>query len=254
MNLHSSTIGQGPAVILLHGWGLHAAVWDGIVPTLCKRYRVTCVDLPGHGRSDLSVDLADLDAMCAMLHTLVRPPVVLIGWSLGGLIALAYTLRHPQAVERLLLIAASPCFIRADDWKYAIQAEVLEAFGRSLELDYQTTLDRFLLLQVSTSDKKQVSLRELRRVLYRRPPQKSALRAGLKLLRETDLRHRLSEIRCPTRIILGERDTLIGKNSGRDMLSKLRNGRCVIISGAGHAPFLSHPDEFNHALQSCLDD
>ena len=254
MSLHTRTIGEGPAVVLLHGWGMHAAVWDEIVPTLSEHYRVTCVDLPGHGLSDLSVDLTDLDALCATLHTLMHPPIVLVGWSLGGLIALAYTLKYPSAVERLLLIAATPCFVRTHDWRYAMQAEVLEAFANSLEQDYARTLDRFLILQVASSEKKQTSLGALRRVLHGRPPQKAALRAGLTLLKETDLRDKLKQLRCPTRIILGERDTLIRRQSGKDIVAKLGNGRCIIIPGAGHAPFLSHPDEFNHALQNCLDD
>jgi pimeloyl-[acyl-carrier protein] methyl ester esterase len=215
---------------------------------------LTCVDLPGHGLSDLSVDLADLDAVCEALYTPAQPPVILVGWSLGGLIAMAYALNYPTAVDRLLLVAASPRFVYADDWKYAIQAEVLEAFGKSLEQDYRTTLDRFLLLQVTSSERKHVCLRGLRRVLYSHPPQKSALRAGLMLLRETDLRSRLTEIHCPTRILLGERDSLIRRRSGQEIVSKLPDGRCVIIPGAGHAPFLSHPEEFLRAMQNCLDD
>ncbi|MGB5339321.1 MAG: alpha/beta fold hydrolase, partial [Gammaproteobacteria bacterium] len=51
MNLYTHTSGAGPDLLLVHGWGLHSGIWDGLAPLLEPHYRVTRMDLPGHGRS-----------------------------------------------------------------------------------------------------------------------------------------------------------------------------------------------------------
>ena len=156
-------------------------------------------------------------------------------------------------MKRLILVASTPRFVTASDWQQAMQPQVIEAFSESLKQDYQATLKRFLALQVRSSEGAQGTLRRLRRVLYQHPPQQRVLHAGLKLLRETDLRSRLPELQCPTRLILGERDMLVPKSCGREIEAYLRDGRSVILTGAGHAPFLSHPNEFLSAIKDCLE-
>ncbi|MEN8130539.1 MAG: pimeloyl-ACP methyl ester esterase BioH [Pseudomonadota bacterium] len=250
--IYTRTSGQGPDVVLLHGWGLHSTVWDAVLPALERVYRMTCLDLPGHGKSELNLELDDLDTLCKYLHDELPSPVCLVGWSLGGLIALAYTLRYPTAVQRLVLVASTPRFVTASDWQAATPGETLNAFAESLKRNYQTTIYRFLALQVRSSDRAQTTLRQLRQALAEHPPHPLAMRAGLKLLRETDLRDQLSTLRCATRLILGERDVLVPKDCAEQTVSRLSDGAYTIIPGAGHAPFLSHPDEFNSALQQCL--
>lgn len=250
--IYTRASGQGQDVILLHGWGLHSAVWDTVLPALERVYRMTCLDLPGHGKSGLNPELDDLDTLCQHLHQQLPSPAYLVGWSLGGLIALAYTLRYPLAVQRLVLVASTPRFVTAGDWQAATPGETLNAFAESLKRDYQATIYRFLALQVRSSVGAQGTLRQLRQALAEHPPHPPALRAGLKLLRETDLRDKLSMLRCATRLILGERDVLVPKDCAEQIVSRLSDGAYMIIPGAGHAPFLSHPDQFNNALQQCL--
>ena len=252
MTIHSSTTGHGPTLLLLHGWGLHSKIWDGVLSRLEQRYRVTRVDLPGHGLSDLSVNLGDLDLISKVLHELTPSPARIVGWSLGGLIAMAFALRYPSAIQRLVLVASTPRFASAADWQYAIPQEILTDFSLSLEQDYRTTLNRFLALQVLSAEGAQPALRDLRRILLARPPQRSALRAGLELLRQTDLRDQLHRLDCPTRLIMGERDTLVPKDCAPETVKRLQDGAFHIIRGAGHAPFLSHPVEFTAALLKYL--
>lgn len=254
MTLFIDTTGEGPDVVLLHGWGLHSGVWDSICPTLARDYRVNCVDLPGHGRSDLGIDLADLDSTCAALYDILPHPAHLVGWSLGGLIAQAYALRYPLAVTQLVLVASTPRFVKTEDWPAAMASQTIEGFASSLERNYHLTLKRFLALQVQSSEAAQGTLRRLNAVLRSHPPHPNALRAGLTLLCETDLRDQLPKLQCSTRLILGERDKLVPVGCGQAIIARLKTGHVVIISGAGHAPFLSHNHNFLSLIQDCLKD
>lgn len=252
ITLHASATGQGPALVLLHGWGLHSAVWDRVLPALEEVYRVIRIDLPGHGLSDQSVDLGDLEALTALLHKLIPSPARIVGWSLGGLVALVYALRHPRSTQRLVLVASTPRFVSASNWRHATSPEVFDDFSLTLERDYRATLNRFLALQVRSAEGAHCALRDLRKILLERPPQHGALRAGLELLRSTDLRDQLRYLECPTRLIMGEKDSLVPKDCAQETAKRLKDGAFHIIRGAGHAPFLSHPGEFTATLHKFL--
>lgn len=254
MTLFIETTGEGPDVVLLHGWGLHSGVWDSICPMLAQNYRMNCVDLPGHGRSELGIDLANLDSTCAALYDILPRPAHWVGWSLGGLIAQAYALRYPLAVRQLVLVASTPRFVTTEDWHAAMSPQTIEGFASSLERDYPLTLKRFLALQVQSSEAAQTTLRRLHAVLRRYQPHPSALRAGLTLLCETDLRDQLPKLQCSTQLILGERDKLVPVGCGQAITARLKTGQVMIISGAGHAPFLSHSHDFLRLMQDCLKD
>lgn len=237
--------GQGPDMVLLHGWGMHGGYWSGLVAGLEKDFRVHCVDLPGHGHSDYESEQTIehyVERIVSALDDTVGQPVILLGWSLGGLIAQRITLAYPELVSRLVLIASTPAFVQGHDWPHATTAEVLEAFAKNLATDYRSTLIRFLALQVRGSEQQQQSLRELREQLFSRgEPDMAGLRRGLDLLRDVDLRNELQAITQPVSIVAGERDTLIPAAVCGDIAKLLPNVETHIIPKAGHAPFLSHP-------------
>lgn len=254
LTLHITAIGRGPDLVLLHGWGLSSGVFAELLPRLECRWRVNCIDLPGHGASSAEIDLRDLDAVCAALQAVAPAPAAYVGWSMGGLVALAYAVRYPKLVTRLLLVASQPRFMRAPDWPHGLEVETLDAFRADLAANPGATIARFLALQVQGADGRQLALRRLHAVLRAAPPDPAALRAGLSLLRDTDLRAALSALPRPVRLILGERDRLISPRAGAAVTRLSRDARCEIIKGAGHAPFLSHADAFARWLDIYLDD
>ena len=97
-------------VVLIHGWGLHAIVFDDIVPALLERFRVTVVDLPGMGQSPLPNDDYTLDFLADQVLAIMPEQAHLLGWSLGGLVALAMAEKAPQRVESVVTVATSPRF------------------------------------------------------------------------------------------------------------------------------------------------
>lgn len=254
MNLYTETTGQGADVVLLHGWGLHSGVWGGVTEAFRSDYRFTCIDLPGHGRSRGGVELADLNMVCTALRSVAPARAVWIGWSLGGLIALAYALWNPTAVSRVVSVASTPRFTKARDWPHALPEENLQAFGDNLERDHQGTLQQFLALQMQGGEAGRASIRYLRAMISAHPPRLEGLWAGLKLLRTADLRPRLFELFCPFRMILGERDALVPAGCGADTVRGMRDGHYAVLRDAAHAPFLSHPAGFAAQLQEYLHD
>lgn len=242
VSLYTETAGSGPDLVMIHGWGLHSGVWDEFAPRLEANFRVTRVDLPGHGRSDWR-GVATLDEWVAAVQAVVPAPAVWLGWSLGGLLASRAAMLAPGDVTALITLASSPCFVRKPGWQSAMLPSLLETFAAELAADYERTLTRFLSLQVRGSVHAGAVLKTLRTTLLARgAPATAALAAGLELLRATDLRAGMPTIDCPLLLILGERDTLVPVNAGRETLGLCRDAWLEVIDAAGHAPFLAAPE------------
>jgi pimeloyl-[acyl-carrier protein] methyl ester esterase len=252
MKLYTQTGGDGPELVLIHGWGLHAGVWDEFAPLLETGFRVTRIDLPGQGRSDWQGG-GSLDEMVDALLEATPETAVWLGWSLGGLIATAVALKQPARVAALVTIASTPCFVRKPGWQNAMLPDVLNVFGNDLEQDYVQTLGRFLALQVRGSDNAGSVLRSLRaKLLAWGGPDTAGLRAGLEILRSTDLRDSVSAIACPTLIIMGERDTLVPVTAGYAACELFPDAQLQVIEGAGHAPFIAKPELVAECVRSFL--
>ena len=241
MSLFHLRQGYGPDLVLLHGWGMNAAVWQPIIPGLAERFRVTVIELPGHGASApaRAADLADWAARCLA----VAPDNAhWLGWSLGGQVALRAALSAPMRVNGLSLVATTPRFVQDGDWPCAMPVETFEQFAATLHGDPAATLSRFLSLQVRGAEHGRETLRQLRTELAQRPsPSEAGLAQGLDLLLANDLRAELKHLACPSHWLFGARDTLVPPSMPVHLREYLEAADIEQIPGAGHAPFLSHP-------------
>jgi pimeloyl-[acyl-carrier protein] methyl ester esterase len=240
--------------VLLHGFGLHGGVFEPIVPELARHHRVLVVDLPGHGLST-AVAPWTLEAIASVVDSAlaIEGPLVVLGWSFGALVALTWAQRRPERVSRLVLVSTSPSFVARDNWPHAMPASRLGQFGDELRASYRLTLKRFLTLQVQGSEEGRATLSMLRARLFERgEPSPAALAATLELLVDSDLRALLPSIRTPALVIGGERDTLAYPQAGEALAASLPDARFVTISGAAHAPFLSHREPFLAAVTPFL--
>lgn len=245
--------GVGPDLVLLHGWGMSGRVWESLVPELAREFRVTWLDLPGHGRSAGS-ELGDLESVIEALRAITPDEAIWVGWSLGGLISLGMAHAYPETVSRLIVVAGTPRFVRGEGWEQAMRPETLSVFADGLESDYEATLKRFLSLQFKGVKSAQDSLRILRANLAESPPSQKALRDGLAMLRDTDLRAEMARIRRPLRFIFGSLDALVPPSVASRLVGAQENCKAAVIPGAGHAPFMSHREAFLSQLLDFLHD
>lgn len=245
MTLHAETAGQGPPLVLLHGWGLHSGIWSTLLPRLHQRFRVTCVDLPGHGRSRGWAAGFDLQTAAAAVLEVAPRHAAWLGWSLGGQVALAAAAAHGERIGRLVLVATTPRFVAGPGWPCGVEPGVLAGFSASLDADYRKTVGDFLMLQVRGDSHAASLLRDLRETVFARgDPEPGALQAGLAVLAGTDLRGVLHRLFQPALVYSGRRDRLTPPEAGRRMAGALPGGRFHMSPSAAHAPFLSHPAEF----------
>lgn len=254
-------------LVLLHGWGMNSAIWQALPETLTSARRLHAIDLPGHGGAPFDQAPGDLDAWAEACLVQAPDRAVWIGWSLGGLVALQAALKvararaapanakHRQPIAALVLIAATPRFTQAADWRPAMPEATLAGFHDNLLADPELTLERFLVLQVRGAADARTTLRLIRTELAARPePDPTALATGLKLLREEDLRGPLADIGAPSLWLFGERDTLVPAAVAERVLRLLPGARARVIEGAAHAPILSHPDASAEAIAAFLNE
>ena len=251
--LYVHTAGAGPDVVLVHGWGMHAGVWEDVAEALIDDYRVTLIDLPGHGYSRGFGSGGTLAVLAETVAAVVPAPAVWIGWSLGGLVAQQVALALPERVSRLVLVNSTACFTQRPDWPHAVALPVLRRFAEELRDDHRAVLKRFIALEVHGSDHANEQYRQLKALLFQHgEPDPAALGDGLAILENTDLRAELPQIKVPTLLLMGQRDQLTPAAAGEAMLKLLPNARLRIFERAGHAPFFSHLPDFMAELRAFL--
>ena len=150
VGIHYEVHGQGPTVLLTHGYSATGRMWDGQVEALRDRYRVLVWDMRGHGASDYPEQLdayterATVDDMAALLREVGAERAVIGGLSLGGYMSLAFNLRYPAMVQALMLFDTGPGFrkdaardawnARARERADALEQRGLAALGTSDEV------------------------------------------------------------------------------------------------------------------------
>jgi pimeloyl-[acyl-carrier protein] methyl ester esterase len=243
MSLHVDVVGNGPPLVLLHGWAMHGGVFAPLVARLRDRYTLHVVDLPGHGLSrDCDIPLA-LEACVEAIAAHV-PAAPWCGWSLGGLFALHAAIERPHQATAAALLCASARFVRSDDWRYGVSPEIFRDFATGLRNDYRATLDRFVALEAFGSDHAKEEVRALRDELFARgEPSAHVLADGLDLLKTADLRAAMPRLESRSLWLAGRRDRLVDARAMRDSAALAKGPAQVhVVDHAGHAPFLTHAD------------
>lgn len=249
LKLHTTTLGCGEPLVLIHGWGWHSGIWQSLLPQLTTQYRVTLVDLPGFGLSpNIPPQHYTLANIVELLLAVAPNSAHWLGWSLGGLLATAVALHAPHRVRSIINVTSSPCFTQEEDWP-GMKSATLQNFAELLSNDYQKTLRDFLILQLHGTANARPLLRQLQTdVLYKYVPEVASLAASLQLLRQNDLRLSLAQLQCPSLYIFGRLDALIPVVVVPRLQCYLPKAKYAIIEQASHMPFLSHSAEFMRLL------
>ncbi len=252
MSAQVEIMGQGEPLVLLHGWGMNSAVWQGVVKRLLADYRLYLVDLPGMGLSK-PVYPYHLHTLAEAVAEVIPGVSNILGWSLGGMVAQQIALNQPERVSRLLLVGSNACFVSKQGWAHGIDASHFEQFSQRFADDFNATLLNFLTLQCMHAKDTRSTIRTLRTAFAERPmPNQHAMQQALQILLQADLRADVGRLFQPTLIIHGDRDSLAPVSAAHWLAMQLPRAHLRVMAGAAHAPFLSHVEAFCDTVDAFL--
>jgi len=253
-NLAMQEMGEGEPLVMIHGWGMHSEVWATLASQLAQSYHVICIDLPGHGHSDMICPLQLLEVSVQILQQ-TPPQAHWLGWSLGANIVMSIAALAPQHVLSLSLIAGNPCFARKRGWDSGMDVSILQKFTEQLQQDYKKTLMQFLTLQTLGSSEAKKTLKQLKEKIFSvADANPQALQQGLKILETVDMREQLSACDKHCLVVLGERDQLVPVAVADFYNALPGKPQVAVIEGAGHAPFISHAEQTADLIETFLAD
>lgn len=235
--------------VFIHGWGSDSRLWA----PLCERLPGDrhFIDLPGFGAA--AADAFDLEAFLDRIAAQLPDNCMLLGWSLGGMIATQLAWRYPHKVRALITLATNAVFVVREDWPYAMAQSTFNQFLDDFQRDPQETWSRFCALQAMGDGNRKQVLKALR---DQAPPDAATLAAwrnGLDWLEQLDNRKALAQIRLPQLHLLGAGDALVPAACMQPMADLVRaNGRVELLTGLGHAPHLSNPAQVAAVIHSWL--
>jgi len=240
-----------PTLVFLHGWGQSAQTWHAQIDYFSDRCEVQCLNLPGHGgAADAPVEAWE-DVLTAQLPD---TPHIIIGWSLGGMLALRLALHGISQLRGLVLLAATPCFRMRPDWPHGCSDDVFDDFRKCLNEDSERLLGRFFALMLQGDDiQRRRYLAIVRQAVDRRnPATRAGLETGLSLLDTLDLRLSLADITLPALVVHGSQDAIVPIEAGRFLAHQLPHADMHMLQ-AGHALHLTQAQALNEKLEAwCL--
>ena len=259
---HYVVAGEGPSILFLHGLGDSAYTWQWVMRSLSHRYRVYAVSFPGFGDSakpdasytpDFFVDftLAFMDAL-----NIERP--MLVGNSLGGLIAVLMVLRQPDRARALTLISSAGL---GREISLALRMLTLPGFGRLLAAWYQTPIGAYqwalfttwlLFAQPHEAPRAWTSgLRQMAHMPGYLEATVASVRSGSTILGQRNrwiVLDQLNQLALPTLVLWGERDRVVPLHHGRAAASRLPAGRLEVFRNCGHLPHIEAAKSFVYAV------
>ena len=247
------------SAVLVHGIGDEGAnVWGHLIPELEKRYHVVAFDLPGFGRSSKRNELYSPSMYAYFVDWAVehytRGPVILIGHSMGGAVALCYGARYPDRVKRMVLADVSGILHRTVFSKYLIDGS-----GQSSPEDKYDPQQWFNWLKRSAIEAIESPglPRNINRILPSPTLRDSILGgeptaiAGLALA-QFDCSELIEQVQAPTLIIWGEFDDMAPLRTAKVLSARLARTTLEVIPNAGHLPMVVTPDRFNRSTLNWL--
>lgn len=228
---------SGLPLVLLPGWGFTPAVWKPVIAELVQlgvqRHRILTPNLPFHPQNTLAQTLGPfIQALPGHAH--------LIGWSLGGELALALAQAFPERLASLTLVSSTPCFMNRADWSDGQPDALLDDFDQRLAADPAALLKRFSML-IRHGDSGAGRDRVLGETLaLANDTDPSRLAAGLSLLRDIDLRATVCAITMPTLLIHGTQDAVVPIVAAEWLAKNIEKATLLEIHNASHALPLTH--------------
>jgi len=240
--------------LLIHGWSSSWYAMSPLMPMLAQRFSCVAVDLPGYGKSPAPPERATIVAYADLLAKLIEEispgPVVLVGHSMGGMIGLTLALRHPELVERIVML----CPTISGRLSTAINVFIfpitlLERFGLgslivSVVENVVVGITDRLIRPVSFAERTGITENQYKRIRAdaRRPGQGRVRAECFRAMRESDLSGKLTNIEVPTLVLWGAEDNTVPLRDASLLADEWPEADLRIIPKAGHWPHFETPD------------
>jgi pimeloyl-ACP methyl ester carboxylesterase len=242
VGLHYEIHGEGPVILLTHGYSSTSEMWRGQIAPLSERHKLVTWDMRGHGRSDYPEDpaayseAATVADIAALLDVVGAKTAIIGGLSLGGYMSLAFHRTHPECVRALLIIDTGPGF-RKDEAREAWNQRARET-AKSFETDGLSRL-KSRSKEASTSS-------------HRNAEGLARAARGMLAQRDAAVIDSLPGIRVPSLVVVGADDKPF-LAAADYMAAKIPGAEKVVIPAAGHAVNIDQPEAFNAAVGRFLE-
>lgn len=248
---YRDTGGDGPPVVLIHGFTGNVRNWALTVTAIRERFRCVSFDLPGHGLSDKPTDRTAYElprlakVVWGAIEALGIEKPILMGHSMGGMIAQLVALAHPEDIRALILVDTA--------------AETLEVshadIGNMMNAAQTGGIEAVFELRLAMAEphvRENADFIALWREQFVMTSVDAYIGGSFAMARRESIIEQLRSLKLPTLIVCGENDLPFLEPS-RKMHAAITGSQLQVISGAGHIPTLETPDKFNAVLSAFLD-
>ncbi|MCK5594769.1 alpha/beta hydrolase [bacterium] len=233
-------------LFFISGWGINEGIWKHQIKYFGQSYKTVTMSLEGDSIREHT------EHLLGIIKKTKSSNVNLVGWSMGGMIAINFASQHPEYVKKLVLVSTPAKFVASEDYDAGISHIVMQSFISKFRKSPVRMLGNFASLILKNADFKKEDLNLIRQSSSISDKNKTFL--GLLLLRDCDLRDKLHSITVPTLIIHGKKDMVCPYACTDYLHSKIKNSALHTFEDAGHIPFVTKHEKFNILLDDFLRD
>ena len=241
VDLHYTVEGSGETVVFVHGLSDNLAYWEFLASNLRHDYQVVRADLRGHGQTELGGDEISIGTYVEDLHDLLIDlnidKINLIGFSMGGAVALEFTVRYPDLVSSLVLMA---CFYGVDEHSEIIFNQFKDALKISFNEFYDLILPMVVCPDFIENNKAEI---EMLREIASKSANVQAYIKAIDACLNFDIGDELSNIDVSTLILAGKYDEITSLKSQEALQGKIRNSRLIVFDDVRHNLLIGENNE-----------
>ncbi len=254
VRLHVTDVGEGRPIVLIHGWPLSDEMFEYQYNALIKNnFRAIGITLRGFGKSDKPFGNYDYDVHALdikrVLNTLDVKDAVMLGFSMGGAIAIRYVSKyHGDHVSKLVLCgAAAPIWTQRDDFRYNLPVEAVDDLIELSYTDRPQLLSNFAKIFSATETSINAGIGNWLNGINLSASSYATAQC-LIALRDTDLRPDLGHVTIPTLIMHGKKDKICSFDLAEQMHAGIKDSHIISFDNSGHSMFLEEMPRFNAEL------